>query len=87
MRGLGGATAIGKRRGGAAIRGSADWGEEEEVGIASFVPRSRFSPRSKKKATQMSRLIASIHRSRSYLAPFVIDLNGEAAGNNKFGHI
>jgi hypothetical protein len=30
-RGLGGAAAIGKRRGGAAMRGSADWGEEKEA--------------------------------------------------------
>jgi hypothetical protein len=59
-------------------RGGGDWGE-----AAGFVPRSRFSPHAKRKATQTSRMAASVCRPRSRLGPFVIDPTREAIGNKK----
>jgi hypothetical protein len=57
--------------------GDWDWGREE------FCSRSRFSRDVKKMGTQTTKMAASVYRARSCLAPFVIDLNGEAAGDKK----
>jgi hypothetical protein len=50
---------------------------------AGFVLRSRFSPRMKREAMQISKMAVSVCWSRSFLVPFVIDQTGEAAGDKK----
>jgi hypothetical protein len=72
-----------KTRGGAAMGGRAI-GEEEDTGIGElFCSQSRFHCISQKIATQMTRTAASVYRSCSRLAPFVIDVNKEVGGDKK----
>jgi hypothetical protein len=60
-------------------RGGGGWGEAD-----GFVLRSRFSLYTKRKATQTSRMRASVCRSQSRLALYVIDPNREGGGDKKF---
>jgi hypothetical protein len=57
-------------------RGGGGWGEAD-----GFVLRSRFSLYTKRKVTQTSRMRASVCRSQSRLALYVIDPNREGGGD------